>query len=74
VGHSAHVTNVRFTHDDRKLVSAGGADMSVMVWVHSSGSREPAPETGQSAALVSSSSGYISEESDTDSEEEGTQL
>lgn len=70
MGHSAHVTNVRFTFNGRQLVSAGGADMSVMVWAHSSGSREPAPETDQSAGPISSS-GYMSEESDTDSEEEG---
>ena len=26
VGHSAHVTNVRFTHSDKYLISAGGDD------------------------------------------------
>ena len=69
VGHSAHVTNVRFTHDDRKMVSLGGADMSVMVWAHSAGSREPSVVTDQSEVITSS--GYLSEDSDTDSEEEG---
>ncbi len=66
------MTNVRFSHDDRKLVSVGGADMSVMVWVHRAGSREPAPATDESESGVQmTSSGYMSEESDTDSEEEG---
>ena len=31
-GHSAHVTNVRWTHEDGHLVSTGGDDTSVMVW------------------------------------------
>ena len=64
------MTNVRFTFNGKQLVSAGGADMSVMVWAHNPGSRDPAPDTDQSAAPISSS-GYMSEESDTDSEEEG---
>ncbi|PRP88610.1 echinoderm microtubule-associated protein-like 6 [Planoprotostelium fungivorum] len=32
VGHSAHVTNVRFTHDDGYVISIGGGDRSVFVW------------------------------------------
>ena len=63
------MTNVRFSHDDKKLVSLGGADMSVMVWSHSAGSRDPTPPDDQSDAAISS--GYMSQESDTDSEEEG---
>jgi len=32
VGHSAHVTNVRWSSDGAYLMSVGGADMSVVVW------------------------------------------
>lgn len=72
VGHSAHVTSVRFSHDDRQLVSLGGADMSLMVWSHTTGSRDPvASTTDQSDPSSMTSLGYLSEESDTDSEEEG---
>lgn len=56
VGHSAHVTNVRWSHDDKRLVSVGGADTSVMVWSH---------ERGSGAVCGDS------DDSDTDSEEEG---
>ncbi|XP_045150033.1 echinoderm microtubule-associated protein-like 6 [Echinops telfairi] len=31
-GHSAHVTNIRFSHDDKYVVSTGGDDCSVFVW------------------------------------------
>lgn len=37
VGHSAHVTNVRFTFDDRFLMSAGGSDSCIFVWKCKSG-------------------------------------
>lgn len=68
------MTNVRFSSDGRKLVSVGGADMSVMVWAHSAGSREPPPATDQSEPSAQATPlGYMSEESDTDSEEEGKQ-
>ena len=55
--HSAHVTNVRFSHADQKLVSVGGADTAVVVWDYGGGSQEDSAVRG--------------EESDTDSEEEG---
>merc|ERR1711916_91652 len=32
VGHSAHVTNVRFVYDDSYLITTGGNDASVLVW------------------------------------------
>ncbi|XP_034043528.1 echinoderm microtubule-associated protein-like 6 [Thalassophryne amazonica] len=31
-GHSAHVTNIRFSCDDKFVVSAGGSDCSLFVW------------------------------------------
>jgi len=31
-GHSSHVTQVRFSHDDSYLVSTGGNDMSIFQW------------------------------------------
>lgn len=33
-GHSSHVPNVRFTHDDEYVVSVGGADCAVFQWRH----------------------------------------
>ena len=54
------MTNVRFTHDDTKLVSTGGGDLSVMVWSHS-----------KEGTQKDRSLDYISDDSNTDSEEEG---
>lgn len=51
------MTNVRWSHDDRKLISVGGADTSIMVW-----SRDGAGEGNACGD---------SDDSDTDSEEEG---
>ncbi|KAM5129260.1 echinoderm microtubule-associated protein-like 1 isoform 2-T2 [Mantella aurantiaca] len=31
-GHSSHVTNVTFLHEDSHLISTGGKDMSIMQW------------------------------------------
>ena len=62
------MTNVRWSHDDRSLISLGGADTSLMVWKYSGGSHDQ--ETDQSGSSMAAS-GYVSEDSDTDSEEEG---
>lgn len=32
IGHSAHVTNVRFSHDKNRVISTGGADHAVFQW------------------------------------------
>lgn len=31
-GHSSHVTNIAFLHDDSLLLSTGGVDTSVLQW------------------------------------------
>lgn len=31
-GHSSHVTKVKFSNNDRYVVSTGGNDMTVMIW------------------------------------------
>lgn len=32
IGHSSHVTRVKFSHDDTFLYSTGGNDKCVIVW------------------------------------------
>ena len=32
MGHSSHVTNVRFTQDKRRIISIGGADHAIFQW------------------------------------------
>lgn len=32
-GHSAHVTNIRFSHDKKRVVSTGGADLAIFQWM-----------------------------------------
>ena len=59
VGHSSHVTNVRFTYDDSLLVSTGGGDTSIMVWSNQGRPGHSNMEEG--------------EDTDSDSEEEGEQ-
>lgn len=31
-GHSSHVTNVKFSQDDKILISTGGEDQTIIVW------------------------------------------
>ena len=31
-GHSSHVMNVRFSHDDAFLLSVGGQDRAILQW------------------------------------------
>ena len=45
VGHSAHVTNVRFTADKHHVISVGGADNAVFQWRFLSGGVEGEEES-----------------------------
>lgn len=56
------MTNVRFTGDDSLLVSTGGADTAIMVWRYGNPNEGPISVCGDS------------DDSDTDSEEEGGEV
>ena len=60
LGHSSHVTNVRWMAGDELLVSAGGADTAVMIWQR--GGADKTCARGDS------------DDSDTDSEDEGGEM
>ena len=47
-GHSAHVTNVRFTGDKRRVISTGGADHGVFQWKFLPDGVEGEDEDGES--------------------------
>ena len=64
VGHSAHVTNVRFTADKRHVISVGGADNAVFQWRFYPGEGEGEEDDGRIPAPVDGDSD--SEESDSD--------
>ena len=63
VGHSAHVTNVRFSYDHSRVITTGGADQSIFEWRFlPEGSRD-------STGLTDAASGFVDsddEQSDSD--------
>jgi microtubule-associated protein-like 6 len=80
IGHSAHVTRVRWTFDEKHLISIGGGDTATMIWENlSSVPSQSKAIMGKSAQNTSIHSDTInkmhkkgeSDDSDTDSEDEG---
>ena len=65
VGHSAHVTNVRYSHDKLRVISVGGGDHAIFQWRFL-----PEGVQGDEADLPDAASGYLdsnSEDSDSES-------
>lgn len=64
VGHSAHVTNVRFSNDFHRVISVGGGDHAVFQWRFL-----PEGVQGDDEDLPETPSGYLESDSeDSDSE------
>ena len=56
VGHSAHVTNVRFSHDMMRVMSVGGGDHAIFQWRYlPDGSRDDGDDVDGGAYLESHS-------------------
>ena len=67
MGHSAHVTNVRFTCDLKRVITVGGADHAVFQWKFVHGSEEGSCETPENFELVGGDPVWSdSEESDSE--------
>lgn len=67
VGHSAHVTNVRFSHDMMRVISVGGGDHAIFQWRYlPDGSRDDDDDVDGGAYLESNSDDSDSEASDAD--------
>jgi hypothetical protein len=69
VGHSAHVTNIRFNHDHTKVITTGGADQSIFQWrFHPDGFRDG------DGGLPEAATGYVDSDdgqSDSDASDVG---
>lgn len=80
VGHSAHVTNVRWSHDFQWVLSTGGADHSVFQWrfipeAVSNGVLETTPQEGGADSYSEESDSDFSDVPELDSDiEQETQI
>jgi hypothetical protein len=84
-GHSSHVTRIKWAFDDSKLISVGGNDTSVMIWnvirtlpasanesKSDVGFRPPSSARSvQTELILRNANKGESEDSETDSEDEG---
>eukprot|EP00051_Salpingoeca_urceolata_P007134 m.94665 g.94665 ORF g.94665 m.94665 type:complete len:1961 (-) comp15130_c0_seq1:316-6198(-) len=71
IGHSAHVTNVRWLANDEKLISVGGGDTAIFVWAFSGATRPSSAALQRRSKTALVLGGGDSDDSDTDDEEDG---